>query len=283
LTDPTERFVALVREPEHAIALDEGALLIAAHAHPELDVVSRLEQLDALARTVRTADPTGVADALFSAGGFTGNTVDYYDPANSYLDDVLDRRLGIPITLSVLMIEVGRRVGVDLVGVGMPGHFLVGVPSDEPIDEPTAEPFPRPNELSAPHLWFDPFHGPEPLTIGDCASLFARVHAGGAYSHPLHREHLAAVGPLLILDRMLANLQQTLLQRSPAAAAWPTRLRLTFPSVPRARRAELATILGNLAQFSEAANVFDELARELPPEAAARAAQSAAELRARAN
>jgi len=280
LTDPTERFVALVHEPEHSIALDEGALLIAAHAHPDLDVAHRLEQLDALAGTVRAADPAGVADALFSAGGFTGNTVDYYDPANSYLDDVLDRRLGIPITLSVLMIEVGGRVGVDLVGVGMPGHFLVGVPSDDPA----AEPSPSRNEVSAaPDLWFDPFHGPEPLTIGDCASLFARVHAGSAYSHPLHREHLAAVGPLVILDRMLANLQQTLLQRSPAAAAWPTRLRLTFPSVPRARRAELATILGNLAQFSEAANVFDELARELPPEAAARAARSAAELRARAN
>lgn len=263
MTDPTERFVALVHEPEHSIALDEGALLIAAHAHPDVDIAHRLEQLDALAGAVRTADPAGVADALFSVGGFTGNTVDYYDPANSYLDDVLDRRLGIPITLSVLMIEVGRRVGVDLVGVGMPGHFLVGAPSLE--------------------LWFDPFHGPEALTIGDCASLFARVHAGTAYSHPLHREHLAAVGPLVILDRMLANLQQTLLQRSPAAAAWPTRLRLTFPSVPRARRAELATILGNLAQFSEAANVFDELARELPPEAAARAARSAAELRARAN
>ena len=282
MTDATERFTALVHEPEHAIALDEGALLIAACAHPGLDRERRLGELDALARTVRTADAVGVAGALFGEGGFAGNTVDYYDPANSYLDDVLDRRLGIPITLSLLMIEVARRVGVDLVGVGMPGHFLVGLPSSRSGTEPSSRSGTGPGEAIL-DLWFDPFHGPEPLTIGDCASLFARVHAGSAYSHPLRREQLAAVGPRAILDRMLANLQQTLLQRSPAAAAWPTRLRLAFPDVPRARRAELATTLGNLAQFAEAARVFDELALELPPDAAARAARSAAQLRARAN
>ncbi|HEX5586400.1 MAG TPA: transglutaminase-like domain-containing protein [Acidimicrobiia bacterium] len=271
MTDAAERFTALVHEPEDRIELDQGALLIAACAHPDVDIARRLGELDALASDVRTAEAVGVAEALFGSGGFAGNTVDYYDPANSYLDDVLDRRLGIPITLSVLMIEVGRRVGVDLVGVGMPGHFLVGAPERRSDSEATLD------------LWFDPFHGPEPLAIGDCASLFARVHAGSAYSHPLRREQLAAVGPRVILDRMLANLQQTLLQRSPAAAAWPTRLRLSFPDVPRARRAELATTLGNLAQFAEAANVFDELARELPPDAAARASRTAAQLRARAN
>jgi regulator of sirC expression with transglutaminase-like and TPR domain len=269
LTDPTEAFVEIVHRPERSIPLDEAALLIAAHAHPEIDIPARLDSLDALARRVASADAASVSEALFVDGGFAGNTVDYYDPANSYLDDVLDRRLGIPITLSVLMIEVARRVGVELVGVGMPGHFLVGMPGPEPGGPLVA--------------WYDPFGGSVALDIGDCAALFARVHASSPYGHPLRAQQLAPVGPVAILDRILTNLQHTLLQRSPAAAAWPTRLRLRLPSVPRARRAELATTLGNLGQFSEAATVFDGLAAELAPDAAARAARTAAELRARAN
>ena len=74
---------------------------------------------------------------MFVTEGFNGNTTDYGDPRNSYLDDVLDRRLGIPITLSVVMIETARRCGLPAHGVGMPGHFLVGGGAGE---------------------WFDPFH-----------------------------------------------------------------------------------------------------------------------------
>jgi regulator of sirC expression with transglutaminase-like and TPR domain len=254
------RFAALVREPDADIALDLGALLIAAHAHPSLDVAARLAELDGLAAPFEGADAAAVAAALFAPGGFAGNTVDYYDPANSYLDDVLDRKLGIPITLSVLMVEVGRRAGVALHGVGMPGHFLVGAGPDE---------------------YFDPFHGGTRLDAAGCARLFAALQGG---TEQFREEYLAPVGPRVVLDRMLANLQHTFLARSPAAAAWPTRLRLSFPNLGPTRRSELAGLLGQLGQFSEAATVFDELATELAgTSGASEAARAAAQLRARAN
>ena len=275
VSDFTERFEALVRAPPDRIAVDEAVLLIAAHAHPDVDIAARLVQLDRLAaRVPTTGSAAGVAAALFGPGGFTGNTVDYYDPANSYFDDVLDRRLGIPITLSVLMIEVARRAGVALVGVGMPGHFLVGVPASGDDDSMAS---------GGIGEWYDPFHGPEPLDVEDCSALFAQMQGRPPGDRPLPRELLSGVGPLVILDRMLANLQHTLLQRSPAAAAWPTRLRLRFPDVPARLRAELAMTLGSLGQFGEAAAALDALATELGPEEAQRATRAASELRARAN
>ena len=272
MNDVTERFVEVVHRAPDTIPLDEAMLLIAAHAHPSLDLAARLEQLDALADAVRVRDPDGVAQWLFGPAGFTGNTTAYYDPANSYLDDVLDRRLGIPITLSVLMMEVARRVDVRLVGVGMPGHFLVGLPGDSGSGTFTGDRVAR---------WYDPFHGPAPIDFTACAALFARSQA--ASPDDLRVEQLAPVGPVAILDRVLANLQAALLRRSPASAVWPTRLRLRMPSVSRDGRVELATTLGNLGQFGEAAAVFDALADELGPNAAARARRAASQLRARAN
>lgn len=131
---PTERFGLLVHRDD--FALDEVALLIAAHAHPDLDVAAQLARLDALA--LACPDPTvgGVVAHLFRTEGFHGNEVDYYDPENSMLDSVLDRRTGIPITLSVVLIEVARRLGVALVGIGAPGHFVVGDPATMTVLDP---------------------------------------------------------------------------------------------------------------------------------------------------
>ena len=273
-----ERFHRALRcaraAPPDRIAVDEAVLLIAAHAHPDVDIAARLVQLDLLAaRVPTTGAAAGVAAALFGPGGFTGNTVDYYDPANSYFDDVLDRRLGIPITLSVLMIEVARRAGLALVGVGMPGHFLVGVPASGDDDSMAS---------GGIGEWYDPFHGPEPLDVEDCSALFAQMQGRPPGDRPLPRELLSGVGPLVILDRMLANLQHTLLQRSPAAAAWPTRLRLRFPTC-RSPAGRAAMTLGSLGQFGEAAAALDALATELGPEEAQPATRAASELRAHAN
>ena len=124
--ESTEQFAALVAGPEADLALDRAAFLIAAHAHPDLDLDARLARARPARRRLARHDAAGLARVLFQERGFTGNTVDYGDPRNSLFDDVLDRRLGIPITLSVLMIEVGRRLDIPLHGVGMPGHFLVG-------------------------------------------------------------------------------------------------------------------------------------------------------------
>src|SRR5688500_562736 len=98
----TERFVELVSGPEAALPLDEVGLLIAAHAKPGLDIPANLARFDELASEVRDPTLDGLRRLLFRDLGFAGNEDDYYDPRNSYLDDVLERRTGIPITLAVV-------------------------------------------------------------------------------------------------------------------------------------------------------------------------------------
>ena len=166
--DSTSRFAALVRRPEFELVahLDELALLIAAHAHPNLDIDRQRRRLDDLAAGCATNRLADIAHHLFVEEGFRGNDEDYYDPRNSYLDDVLDRRLGIPITLAVVLIEVARRLGLDLAGVNTPGHFLVRLGGDPPI-------------------FVDPFNG------GDLVSPAAFAP-----------EYLEPVGPLTIVARM---------------------------------------------------------------------------------
>ena len=140
--------------PDDEIPLDEAALLIAAQARPDLDVGEELGRLDDLAGGCPEATFDGLARHLFTDLGFRGNTEHYQDPDNSYLDQVLRRRVGIPITLSVLTMEVGRRLGVAIDGVGMPGHFLDPPPGrDVPIGGAT---------------FLDPFGGGRRLDAGGC-------------------------------------------------------------------------------------------------------------------
>jgi regulator of sirC expression with transglutaminase-like and TPR domain len=256
--DATARFTELLARPEADIALDEAALLIAAHAHPELDVDARLAQLDALGARAAGMSAGELATLLFVDEGFRGNEDDYGDPRNSFLDDVLDRRLGIPITLSVVMLEVGRRCGLQLHGVGMPGHFLVG---------------------GAPGEWFDPFHQGARLDLAGCAALFAASHSNARF----RPQFLMPVGPRLIVQRMLANLQHSYQQRDPRAAVWVARLQLRVPGITLSQRGDLAGVLGRLGQFAEAARELDVLAEHLPGEGGERAAAAAVALRARAN
>jgi regulator of sirC expression with transglutaminase-like and TPR domain len=123
-SEAVARFGQAVQRPESAVVLDEAALLMAAADHL-VDVAARLAELDALAAGCPEATVDGVCRYLFVAQGFAGNTDDYYEPANSHLDAVLDRRVGIPITLAVVLMEVGRRLGLTIEGVNAPGHFVV--------------------------------------------------------------------------------------------------------------------------------------------------------------
>lgn len=124
----------IIDAPRGEINLAEAALVIARDEYPELDVAAYLQRIDALAQTLRSRLRADISPAdtlamlnnyMFEELGFAGNSEDYYDPRNSYLNDVIDRKLGIPITLSVLYIEVGRRLGLPLSGISFPGHFLV--------------------------------------------------------------------------------------------------------------------------------------------------------------
>ncbi len=258
--DATERFTELVRRPPDEVPLDEAALLIAAHAHPDLDVAGALAELDGLAEGVRGDTADDLAAALFGEGGLAGNTVDYGDPRNSYLDDVLARRLGIPITLSVVMIEVGRRLGVRVYGVGMPGHFLVQAAGE-------------------PDTWFDPFHGGRRLDLDGCRDLYEQVQTEPPFTPAL----LRAVDAPTILNRMLANLQQTFMRRDPASLAWAARLRLRIPGLIPGERRQLAALLGGVGRFLEAAAELEAVAEELSGDEGDGVERDAVALRSRAN
>lgn len=127
------RFAEIMRSEPKDFALDEAALLISAALQPDLDMIEWLAALDLLAGDCPTPTADGIAGHLFDTEHFTGNRGAYYEWRNSCLDQVIASRRGIPITLSILMIEVGRRLGVRLVGVGMPAHFLVGVADEDDV------------------------------------------------------------------------------------------------------------------------------------------------------
>jgi len=237
------------------------AALIAAHAHPDLEVGTILDLLDGLADDAAGRDADSLAQFLFVERGFAGNTSDYGDPRNSYLDDVLRRRLGIPISLSLLIMEVGRRLELPVLGVSMPGHFLVRPARDQGV-------------------WFDPFHGGRRLDEESCRELFARVRGADAEFRPAYLDPTTASA---IVERMLMNLQHSLLRRDPSAAAWVVRLRLRMPGQTTEERAGLATVLATLGLFIEAADELDAVAGELTGEAAERVTHQAAALRARGN
>ena len=176
------------------IDLAQMALLIAAAEYPDLDVKEELRALDSLAAGASRSlgqerDPLACANALseylFGEVGFRGNREDYYDPRNSFLNEVLNRRLGIPITLSLMYMEVGKRLGMPLVGVGMPGHFLVRINSQQE------------------DLMIDPFHRGILLSEQECAQRLQEV-AGAAV--PWDRSYLAPVSNRELIERILRNL-----------------------------------------------------------------------------
>ncbi|HZJ26168.1 MAG TPA: transglutaminase-like domain-containing protein [Acidimicrobiia bacterium] len=262
----SEQFAACIAAEESTIALDEMALLIAAHAHPGLDLAAELARLDNLALGCPD-DPDGLARHLVSAHGFGGNVTDYHDPSNSFLDDVLTRHTGIPITLSVLMIAIGQRLGVELIGVGMPGHFIVGTASDD----------------HGRRTYFDLFSDGATRSASDCRRQFESSYPGVEFES----RFLQPVGPRAIARRMLTNLEQSYGARDPAHLAWVTALQLAIPGTPPAQRRRLAARLGALGAYDSAAAALDALADESGSEAGGAAVErlraSARAQRARGN
>jgi len=211
------RFAALVTAPDDELEerLDEAALLVAAagQGHDRAWVAGQLGRLDEIAAgcgpgldglmgRLFLPEPTGL--------GLLGDRETYHDPQSSYLDRVLDRRAGIPITLSVVALSVGRRTGVHLVGVGMPGHFLV-------------------RHEGQPRVLLDCFDGGRRLTSGDCEAILQGI-AG-----PLASFDLAWLDPVPARDivvRILTNLrQQALATADVALLGWVAPLRAAVPGV----------------------------------------------------
>jgi regulator of sirC expression with transglutaminase-like and TPR domain len=195
-----ERFKNAVRRPEREINVAEAALIIAADEYPALEVDKYLGRLDEIAEQAKPyvseslsprRQTEQLGDFMFRKLQFKGNADSYYDAQNSYLNDVIDRRLGIPITLSILYVEVGRRLGMPLFGVGFPGHFIVKWHSD---DE---------------EIFVDPFGDGRILDEFGLLQLAEAVIARGI---SLRREWLESVGPRYILSRLLANLKSIFLR-----------------------------------------------------------------------
>jgi regulator of sirC expression with transglutaminase-like and TPR domain len=195
-------FSHVASRPEEELDLAQAALLIAEPEYPSLDVARYLEAIDRLGVAARrfldsphhAEEPPlrRITRFLHGQQGFHGNAQDYYDPKNSFLNEVLDRKTGIPITLAVVVVEVAHRAGVEAWGVGFPGHFLVrGRVADRPI-------------------FIDPFNG----NLLDSASL-RELHqrATGQNREPDPRL-LEPVSKRAILTRMLMNLRTIYQQRS---------------------------------------------------------------------
>ena len=193
-----ERLHELVRGPDQDLDLAEAALLLAKSEYPALDIPAYLAQLDDLAARLRERLP-GSADLeqrlvslnefLFEELGFSGNTDNYYDPRNSFLNEVLDRKLGIPITLCILYMEIGRRVGLELEGVSFPGHFLVKFATDEG------------------DVVLDPFAGGVPLTEEELVDRLEETYGQHRINNSSLPQLLAAASKRDILVRMLRNLK----------------------------------------------------------------------------
>jgi len=211
------RFRALVTGPDAELEarLDEAALLVAAAGqdHDLTWVASQLIRLDEIAAACGSG-LDGLLAHLFGhdgdAMGLGGDLEGYAEPRNSYLDQVLDRRLGIPITLSVVAMAVGRRTGVPLAGVGMPGHFLV-------------------RHEGQPRVLVDCFAGGRRLTSGDCQAIVQGI------TGPLSGFDLAWLDPVPARDivvRILTNLRQRALTTADVALlGWVAPLRSVVPGV----------------------------------------------------
>ena len=208
-----------MRPDAPTVALDEAALLMSAALQPGLEVDDWLLALDGLAERCPDPSPDGVARHLFDDERFAGNRRAYYDWRNSCLDRVIASRTGIPISLSVLMIEVSKRLGVELRGVGMPAHFLV-----RPADDP--------------EVFFDPFDSGRRLDRHGVRVLFEQVTGDQV---PWNDRYLAPTPNRDIVIRMLNNLKSVFAGRDAVRLAIVMDLRSAVPELAELESAEIAT------------------------------------------
>lgn len=214
----------LADDPTATCDVAELALELARDEYSDLDVEAYLSELDGMAHEARAhvrgtleARVRGLARYLFHEMGFRGNDQDYYDARNSYLNQVLDRRTGIPISLSVIAMAVGSRVGLQIEGVGLPGHFIAKAVDGEQ------------------EVLFDPFHGGRLLAPDQCECLVARVTG---VEFQATAQTLQALPLPQVVQRMLTNLKAIYLREGQfsRAARVIERLRQLRPNDVHERR-----------------------------------------------
>ncbi len=195
VTDPYREFRQAVERPEESIDLGRAALAIALADYPDLDIAGYLRRIDELAVAVSQRSGAdgdvyrsiaALNYVLFKEQGFRGNRDDYYDPKNSFLNEVIERKRGLPITLSILYMEVGQRIGLAIEGVGFPGHFLVKTKS------------------AGDEIVIDPFNGGDVKSFEELQAMLDQIYGGKVR---LDRDLLTALPKKQILKRMLGNLK----------------------------------------------------------------------------
>lgn len=257
MQDPVEEFELLAVSPEDELDLGRAALAIARADHPQMEPDSWLTKMDEFAYGVDDLD--SLRRRMFDELGFDGERDDYYEPDSSFLDRAIERRRSIPITLSVLMIEVGRRAGIKLDGIGMPGHFLVRSP------------------LTGDYI--DPFFNGELLNEQGVEDRFRQVTGIAAAV-----KFVPGMRPVStkqeILARMLNNLKAIYkARRDGVSLEWVMRMRLALPTIPRDEVTDLGEALAMQGLVREGAAEVMAVADENPElelqlEAAARALRS---------
>lgn len=203
------RFRELINRPNEEFDLAEAALLIATNAYADLDIERYLCQIEHMGAQLaqRLPDSSSETDRilalnqfLFQEHGFAPNVDNYYDPRNSFLNEVLERRVGIPISLSILYLEIGRRIGLTLRGVSFPGHFLVKCKVNDAL------------------IVLDPYCGGASLSLHDLQQRVREV-GGGEVSRAIVTGMLVTADKKEILARVLRNLKAIYLEREAHTAA----------------------------------------------------------------
>jgi regulator of sirC expression with transglutaminase-like and TPR domain len=248
-----QRFYQEVRQPEGEIDLARAALYLAQEEYPDLDPEEYLNALDTMAAEVKESLPEEryplrviqtLNAYLYDDLGFGGNQADYYDPRNSYLNEVIDRRTGIPITLSLVYLEVARRIDFPMVGIGMPGHFLIR---------------PVVGEMA---IFVDPFHQGEVMFAEDCQERLSQLYGRPVEMQP---EFLQAVSSERFLARMLTNLKMIYLHREEVekALAAIERILFLFPDATFERR-DRGILYYHLGRWTEAIVDLEAYIADMP-------------------
>lgn len=239
------RLSRIVRQANGDLA--EAALLVCCELQPEVDIEVELLRLDAIAdairaRDVMTGDPefdaVALADHLGGTLGFRGDEDDYHAPRNGLLTNVLDRRRGLPIALSILYVAVGRRLHLPIFGIGLPGHFVVGVQDGDET------------------IVLDPFHGGRILGAGDLADL---VRIGSAGRQEFRRSMLRPSPTPTVIRRLLDNLTRDFhAQGDVENALWTVELKALLPYVPPQDHRVRGELLSAGGRYDEAARAFED-------------------------
>jgi regulator of sirC expression with transglutaminase-like and TPR domain len=276
---PLLRFASFAARPDARLELAEGALMMADVAYPEINAAHYQRRIDALANVARESLGSGLVrlqnprmlrqrawasrvletlrETLAEREGLTGNDEDYYDPRNTFLHETLDRGVGLPITLSVIYLEVARRLGIPLRGVGLPSHFMVK--------------WPLPREEGG-DLFLDAFHSGKLLDIAECKSFVLDLMSATGMPPYFDPRWTAPLGSRAILTRMLSNLKAIYLHRGESRLALEVveRLVLLRPDMPEELRdrgllrlamGETLLAAADIATYAERAPAAPEVGR----------------------